>query len=112
MLSAAQFAARPAYDDRGAPAAVAAGAPSLIQRDGLEAGRNLDMSDSGNERLRTVGTDRSETDAADEESMGGDPPCWAHLFDEDSGLDAPDVDPSGPGGVDAPPGAGERPGQV
>ena len=34
-----------------------------------------------------------DADAPDDEPMGGDPPCWAHLFGEDPGLVAEDANP-------------------
>lgn len=41
--------------------------------------------------------------ASDDESMGGDPPCWAHLFGADPGLAAEDLnEPVAPEPSDGP----------
>ncbi len=44
-----------------------------------------------------AGAPGPEDAASDVEPMGGDPPCWAHLFGEDPGLAAEDlIEPMSP----------------
>ena len=56
------------------------------------------MMDYGSEREGPVearATDlRSRTD--EDEPMGGDPPCWAHLFGEDPGPTAQELEAAAP----------------
>ena len=60
------------------------------------------MSDENRERpgQEDAGAPGADASEPDREPMGGDPPCWAHLFGEDPGLtaeelDAPDLSDAG-----------------
>ena len=59
------------------------------------------MSDENDERAGLIDAGRAGSDAVEpvEEPMGGDPPCWAHLFGEDPEPPAVDLDSPGPSGT-------------
>jgi hypothetical protein len=50
-----------------------------------------------------AGASAPDAGASEDESLGGDSPCWAHLFGEDPGLAAKDLnDPLSPEPSDGP----------
>ena len=44
----------------------------------------------------STGDPQQSADAPDDEPMGGDPPCWAHLFGEDPGPTAEELEAAAP----------------